>query len=86
MNYFLVKDGGYIVGVGTTKNTVCNPISKVEAEKIRNELVHRPIAPEGYGYRLKTDLTWELYELLEPEADPELTAEEALDIIMGGSV
>ena len=42
----------------------------------------RPDAPDGYGYRLTPELEWELYEL--PPEDPELSAEAALDIILGG--
>lgn len=51
-------------------------------EMIRN----RPTAPEGYAYRLTESLEWELYEqpVEEIEDDPELTAEEALDIIVNG--
>lgn len=43
-----------------------------------------PAAPEGYGYRLTEGLEWELEELPAPDPDPELSAEEALRIILGG--
>lgn len=42
----------------------------------------RPAAPDGYGYRLTPEFEWELYEL--PPEDPDLSAEAALDIILGG--
>ena len=47
----------------------------------------KPIAENGYGYRLKADtIEWEYYKLPEPAPiDDELTAEEALDIITGGA-
>lgn len=57
-------------------------------EDVLNAINTRPTAPDGYGYRLREDLTWELYELpvTAEDADPELLAEEALKIIMGGAV
>ncbi len=58
-------------------------ISQAEYERVKDIVDQRPVPPDGYGYRLYADLTWELYELPK-EADPELTAEEALDIIVGG--
>lgn len=85
MSYFIVTDGGYIVGIGSTRNNVRTPISAEEAEEIRSVLAHKPTPPDGYDYRLKTDLTWELYELPAADEDPELTAEEALSIIVGGA-
>lgn len=45
-----------------------------------------PAAPEGWAYRLTEGLAWELVELPAPDPDPELTAEEALAIMLGGSV
>lgn len=38
-------------------------------------MANRPIAPAGYDYRLKEDLTWELYEL-PPEPEEEATSED----------
>ena len=58
-------------------------ITQAEYERVKAIVDQRPVPPDGYGYRLSADLTWELYELPE-DADPELTAEEALDIIVGG--
>lgn len=58
-------------------------ITQEEYERIKAIVNQRPMPPDGYGYRLTSDLSWELYELPK-EADPELTAEEALNIITGG--
>ena len=58
-------------------------ITQEEYEHIQEMIRNRPTAPEGYAYRLTNDLEWELYELPEEE-EPELTADEALDIILGG--
>lgn len=58
-------------------------ISRHEYERVKAIVNQKPVHQDGYGYRMTADLTWELYELPQ-EADPELTAEEALDIIVGG--
>lgn len=58
-------------------------ISQQEYKRVKTIVNQKPTPPEGYGYRLTDELAWELYELPQ-EADPELTAEEALDIIVGG--
>lgn len=63
-------------------------ITKVEYDKIRAIIQNRPQA-EGKGYRLKTDLTWEEYDLPpepEPSDDDEISDDEALSIIMGGAL
>lgn len=50
------------------------------------EVVHnKPFAASGYTYKLRADtLEWELVEL-PPMPEPEPTAEELLDIILGGA-
>lgn len=83
MKYAKIIKDGYIlaIGVGTTGAA----ISEDEYNSILAAIQSCPSAQNGFGYRLKTDLTWELYEI--PSADdPELTAEEALDIILGGAI
>lgn len=52
------------------------------------EIIHnKPIAESGYDYRLREDLTWELYELpIIPPEDEEISDTEALEIIRGGAV
>jgi hypothetical protein len=61
-------------------------VTAEEYAAILEMLRNPPAAPEGYGYRLTVDLRWELEELPAPDPDPELTAEEALAIMLGGSV
>lgn len=59
----------------------------INAEEYANILAmlrNPPAAPEGYGYRLTESLQWELYELPPADPDPELSDQEALDIILGG--
>lgn len=60
-------------------------ITDAEAEMIMGKASNRPTAPSGFAYHLKEDLSWELYELPPVPEDDELTAEEALEIITGGS-
>ena len=81
-NYYKNIEGDYITGIGMGIGDV--EITQEEYENILSVVRNRPTPEAGYDYRLKTDLTLELVELpLEPE-DPDLTADEALDIILGG--
>jgi hypothetical protein len=85
MKFFVLKENEYINGIGT--GTIGESIDEGTYNLILTAIKSRPEAPEGYAYRLKTDLTWELYELPpEPEPDPdvEITDSEALSIILGG--
>lgn len=61
-------------------------ITAEEYATILEMLRNPPAAPEGYGYRLTEDLRWELVELPPVDEDPEISAEEALAIILGGNV
>lgn len=60
-------------------------ITEAKYNEILSMLRNRPEAPAGFGYRLTKELEWELYEL-PPVEEPELTADEALEIILGGEV
>lgn len=52
-------------------------ITETEYNEILNLILNKPKAESGYDYRLKTDLTWELYELPPmPIEDEEATAED----------
>lgn len=67
------------IGAGGTE------ITEAEYNAILAVIRNRPAA-EGKGYRLKTDLTWEAYDL-PPEPEPsdadELSDAEALNVILG---
>lgn len=58
-------------------------ITETQYNEILSMLRNRPTAPDGFAYRLTKELEWELYEA-PVEEEPELTADEALDIILGG--
>lgn len=81
MRYYKVISNEYILAIGTGNGG--EEITKAEYNEILSVIQSRP--NNGYGYRLKTDLTWERYEL-PIEEDPELTEEETLDILLGGAV
>lgn len=79
MFYKLTKDG-YIVVIGTGEGGT--QITEEEYENILDALSNRPTADEGYTYRLKEDLTWELVEVptVEP-TDDEISGYELLGMI-----
>ncbi len=64
--YFVSKRDGYIQGVyeGTAGK---NEITKAAYEAVIAAVQAMPEAPEGKGYRLKDDLSYEAYDL--PDAD-----------------
>lgn len=84
MMHYYKRGGTYVAS--PTEIPTAEEITEAEYNRIKDILHNRPTAPEGYGYRLSADLEWEMYELPPVEDDPELTAEEALEIIVGGTV
>lgn len=82
MRYYKMMDDGYLVQIGTGFGG--EEITAEEYRTIQEIILTVPPAPEGCDYRLKADLTWELYEL--PALEEELTGEEALAIILGGDI
>lgn len=82
MRYYKMIDQGYLLQIGTGFGG--EEITEEEYRTIHEIIRAVPPAPDGYDYRLKGDLTWELYEL--PVVEEELTSEEALAIILGGDV
>lgn len=81
MKYGKYVSGGYIIGISTNGG---QPITEAEYTNILSMLRNSPTAPDGYGYQLTESLQWELYELPPADPDPELSDQEALDIILGG--
>ena len=79
MRYYKVISDGYILAVGIGNGG--EEITETEYSEILSIIQSRP--NDGYGYRLKADLTWEQYELPAVE-DGDLSDEEALNIILGG--
>lgn len=82
MRYYKTINGDYLLTIGTGAGG--EEITQEEYEHILSVIRNRPIPEEGFDYRLKADLTWELVELPPEDNDPELSDAEALDIILGG--
>ena len=69
MRYYKVIFNEYILAVGTGNGG--EEISETEYNEILSVIQTKPTPHSGFGYHLKTDLTWELYELPAIEEDPE---------------
>lgn len=82
MRHYKLIDGGYILAIGEGNGG--EEITREEYETILAAIHALPEAPAGKGYRLKTDLTAEEYDLPEEPAETEISDTEALNIIMGG--
>lgn len=85
MPYKLIS-GDYIVAIG--KGNIGERIAEEEYAEILAVIRTKPQRTETTDYRLKTDLTWEAYEV-EPQPDPEdeeVDDSEALSILLGGAV
>ena len=75
MRYYKIINNGYLVAIGNGSGG--EEIPEAEYNNLLSVIRNKPSAPEGYDYRLKADLSWELYELpFVPEDDEEATAED----------
>lgn len=75
MRFYRIVDNGFISMIGSGNSGV--EITESEYAEILATIRNKPSARDGFDYRLKTDLTWEEYELPPIEPEP-LTYEEAL--------
>lgn len=75
MRQYKTVSGGYLVSIGIGING--EEITNKEYCEILSIIRNKPKAREGFGFRLKTDLTWEEYALPPIEPNPP-TDEEAL--------
>lgn len=85
MRYYKRLSNNYITAIGTGFGGT--EIPEAEYNEILSVIRSCPQS-EGKGYRLKTDLTWEEYDLPpepEPSDEDELSDAEALDILLGGA-
>lgn len=75
MRFYKIINNGYLVAIGNGSGGV--EITETEYNSILGIIHNKPTAPEGYDYRLKDTLEWELYELPPmPIEDEEATAED----------
>ena len=88
MRYSKIVIDGYIAGLGAQecRSNIDGDITEAEYNSIMAVIQNRPQA-DGKGYRLKTDLTWEEYDLppVVLSDDDELSTDEAMDILLGGA-
>lgn len=83
MRYYKDIQDGIILAIGVGIGGA--EITEVEYKNIVAAIQNRPTA-KCKGYRLKTDLTWEEYDLPpvpDPSDEDELSDAEALNIIVG---
>lgn len=79
--YYKNIEDGYITSIGTGAGQV--EITQEEYDSILAVIQSRPTPEPGFDYRLREDMSWELVE--RPiDDDPEISEEEAMDIILGG--
>lgn len=58
--YRIFTNNGYIISIVHDAN---GNVTEEEYRKIKEVLESRPTPPQGFDYRLKENLEWELYEL-----------------------
>ena len=86
MRHYKQLSDNYITAIGTGPGGT--EITETEYNSILSVIQSRPTL-ETQGYRLRADLTWEAYDLPpapEPSDDDEISNEEALNILLGGSI
>lgn len=71
--YRINKADGYIVGVVSGVDAENSNATEEEYLAARALLLSPPAAPDGYIYRLRDDLEWELCAMAVPEIQPEAT-------------
>lgn len=81
MVYFKYTDDNYIYGISTNDAVTGGNITEAEYNEILTIIQNQPTPQAGNGLRLKTDLTWEEYEL-PPEPEPEPTEEEDMQMAL----
>ena len=84
MRYYKQLSDNYILAIGTGYGG--EEISEQDYNKIMSVIQSCP-NENGKGYCLRTDLTWEEYDLppVVLSDDDELSAEEAMNILLGGA-
>lgn len=82
MNRFKIVDNGYIMCIG--EGDCGTRITEEEYAQITEALQNKPESTETKGYRLRTDLAWEPFDITPiDQEEEELTEDEVLSILMG---
>lgn len=83
MRYYKDIQDGFIVAIGTGGGGV--EITENEYSSIIAVIRNKPARTDTTDYHLREDLTWEEYERVDPPDEDEPSAEEVVDILLGGS-
>lgn len=83
MRYYKQIANEYILAIGTGNGY--EEITEEEYNRILSVIHIKPARTETTDYRLKTDLTWEPYEVDPPDPNPDIDEAEAFGIIFGGA-
>ena len=83
MRYYKDIQDGFIVAIGTGGGGV--EITETEHESILAAISEKPARTDSTDYHLREDLMWEEYERIDPPDESEPSAEEVVDILLGGS-
>lgn len=83
MRYYKLIENGYITAIGTGAGG--EEITAAEYDEIMTTIHNKPAETATLKYRLKTDMTWESYEVEPEPPSDEIDDSEALGIILGGA-
>lgn len=70
MRYYKIVENGYITAVGTGGGGT--EITETEYNQILTVIQQKPQRTETTDYHLLPDLTWEEYQRIDPEPEPEV--------------
>lgn len=79
MRYYKMLSDGYIDAIGTGYGGT--EITEAEYSELMAIIQARPTPEEGYSYKLREDLTWELVEVPVIETEEEATEQDYLDAL-----
>ena len=82
MRYYKDIQNGFIVAIGTGGGGV--EITEAEYEQIMSVIQDKPERTETTDYHLTESLEWDEYERIDPPDEYEPSAEEVLDVLLGG--
>lgn len=83
MRYYKDIQNGFIAAIGTGGGGV--EITEAEYESIMAVIQNKPARTETTDYHLTESLEWVEYERIDPPDESEPSAEELVDILLGGA-
>ena len=82
MRYYKNIQDGFITAIGTGGGGV--KITEAEYQQILAVIQDKPQRTDTTDYHLTESLEWVEYERIDPPIEDEPTAEEVLDVLLGG--